>query len=485
MAGTQKPTLTGSLAFAVSYGPFRLRARPRLNNSNNEPQNAMPNSEHTDLDWEDIRYFIALARYGTLSENHRMRMDSASRDYLPDLTSQDYLRNPAPGLAKLRTAGPIVQVRFPIFGKTWITTTHEFAERVLKDSATFTMRKNGRLAGLLVPALRWLIPGWVRALAVSMLSMDEPDHKRLRGIVDEAFRRRAIMDMEPKIFAIADELAADLFAEGNPADLVERFARRLPLLAICELLGLPRADRAWFIDWADGVTKLVGMRAFFGMMAGMEPMKRYLEERLQVARESGGEGLIAELVRVEKEGGRISGQEMVAMMIVLFGAGSETTTHLISGAVYELLRDPKLRDWLEEDWSRADLAVEEFLRFVSPVQFTKPRFVQKDIDLGGVRLKKGDRIIPMLAAANMDPDANPHPEKLDLARKPNRQMSFGTGVHFCLGHQLARMECKCALQALFKRWPQLEIARPADTVRWNRRRPGLRAIDELTVVVRG
>ena len=106
----------------------------------------------------------------------------------------------------------------------------------------------------------------------------------------------------------------------------------------------------------------------------------------------GGEGLIAELVRVEKEGGRISPAEMVAMIFLLLGAGSETTTHLISGSVYELIKDPALRDWLEKDWSRANLAVEEFLRLISPVQFSKPRFVRKDIELGGVRLKKGDKI---------------------------------------------------------------------------------------------
>jgi cytochrome P450 len=443
----------------------------------------MSDNDRTDLDWEDVRYFVALARYGTLSENHRMRMASASQHDLPDLTSQDYLRDPAAGLAKLRAAGPIVEVRFPMFGKTWITTTHEFAERVLKDSETFRVRKNS--LRWLVPVLRWLVPGWIRALAVSMLSMDAPDHKRLRGIVDEAFRRRAILDMEPRILAIADELATDLFAEGSPADLVERYALRLPLLTICELLGLPRDDRPMFITWAVSVTNLAGMRSFLGMMAGVEPMRHYLEERLQVARETGGEGLIAELVRVEKEGGRISGQEMVAMIFLLLGAGSETTTHLISGSVYEILRAPKLRDWLEEDWTRANLAVEEFLRFVSPVQFTKPRFVQKDIDLGGAHLRKGDRIMPMLAAANMDPEANPHPEKLDLARRPNRQMSFGTGVHFCLGHQLARMECKCALEALFKRWPQLELAVPSGSIRWNRRRPGLRAIEKLPVAVHG
>ncbi len=230
-----------------------------------------------------------------------------------------------------------MEVRFPIVGKTWITTTSDLAGRVLKDSETFTMRKDGRVAGL-----RWWMPGWIRTLAVSMLTMDEPDHTRLRSIVDEAFRRRAVLDMEPRIFAIADELAAELFADGSPADLVERYARKLPLSVICELLGLPRADRPRFIAWANSLTRLTGMVSFLRMIAGIGPMKRYLEGRLQAARETGGEGLIAELVRVEKEGGRISGEEMVAMVFLLLGAGSETTTHLISGSVYELLKAPRI-----------------------------------------------------------------------------------------------------------------------------------------------
>jgi len=375
-----------------------------------------------------------------------------------DFTSQDYLRDPTAGITRLRATGPIVEIRFPIVGKTWITTTSDLASRILKDSETFTMRNNGKVAGL-----RWWMPGWLRTLAVSMLTMDEPDHTRLRSIVDEVFRRRAILDMEPKIFALADELAAELFADGSPADLVERYARKLPLSVICELLGLPGADRPRFIAWANRITRLTGMASFVRMLAGVGTMKRYLEGRLQVARETGGQGVIAELVRVEKEGGRISGQEMVAMVFLLLGAGSETKTHLISGSVYELLRAHALRDWLEEDWSRADLAIEEFLRFVSPVQFTKPRFARKDVELGGIRLKKGDKIMAMLVAANMDPDANPRPEKLDLERRPNRHLSFGTGIHFCLGYQLARIESKCALKALFKRWPQLELAVPPDS----------------------
>jgi cytochrome P450 PksS len=213
----------------------------------------------------------------------------------------------------------------PIVGKVWITTTYESTARVLKDSETFTLRKEG---GALA-SLRWWMPGFVSALANNMLTMDEPDHTRLRGIVDEAFRRRAVLDMEPRIRAIADDLAGALFVDSSPADLVERYARTLPLSVICELLGLPAADRPKFIAWANTAGRLTNTLGVLRMILGLWRMKRYLEERLALVRQHGGEGLIAELVQVEKEGGRISGNEMVSMVFLLLGAGSETTTHLI------------------------------------------------------------------------------------------------------------------------------------------------------------
>lgn len=191
--------------------------------------------------------------------------------------------------------------------------------------------------------------------------------------------------------------------------------------------------------------------------------------------------MIAEILRVEKDGGQISHDEIVSMVFLLLLAGHETSAHLISGSVYELLKNPELRNWVEQDWSRLDLAVEEFLRFITPVQFTKPRYVREDIQLGGVTLRRGDRIMPMLAAANMDPEANPHPERLDLRRKPNRHVAFGTGIHFCLGHQLARLEGRCALKSLLRRWPDLTLAVDQSEITW-RERPGLRAIVRLPVV---
>jgi len=392
-----------------------------------------------------------------------------------DFTSEAFFRDPAAGIASLRASGPVVATRFPIIGKVWVTTTYETTARVLKDSTIFTLRRDGALAGL-----RWWMPKFVATFANNMLTMDEPDHTRLRAIVDEAFRRRAVLDMEPRVRAIADALAGALFLDGSPADLVERYARMLPLSVICELLGLPPEDRPKFIAWANTMAHLTNAFGFLRMIRGLMRMRRYLEERLRLARLHGGEGLIAELVRVEQEGGRISASEMVSMVFLLLGAGTETTTHLISGSVYELLKNPARRDWLAADWSRAGLAIEEFLRFVSPVQFSKPRFVRRDVELGGVRLRQGDRIMAMIAAANLDPGAHERATELDLSRRPNRHISFGTGVHFCLGHQLARIEAVCALQALFTRWPGLRLAVEPGQVRW-RRRPGLRAIERLPV----
>src|SRR5438874_12383520 len=199
---------------------------------------------------------------------------------LLDFTSQTFFRDPAAGIERLRTSGPVVKTRFPIVGTVWITTTHELAARVLKDSETFTLRKeDGALAGL-----RWWMPGSLRALANNMLTMDEPDHTRLRGIVDEAFRRRAVLGMEPRIRALADELARELFADGSPADLVARYARLLPLSVICELLGLPRADRPKFIAWANTMAQLTNAFGFLLMIRGLMKMRRYLEERLRLVR---------------------------------------------------------------------------------------------------------------------------------------------------------------------------------------------------------
>lgn len=225
-----------------------------------------------------------------------------------DFTSQDFFRDPLAALERLRAAGPVVEVRLPMIGRVWMTTTQEMASRVLKDNQGFTLRKDdGAVAGM-----RWWMPSIFRVFAKNMLTVDEPDHSRLRGIVEEAFRRRAVLDMAPRIRAIADQLADELFAQGSPADLVARYARMLPLSVICELLGLPLADRPKFMAWANRATSASSALVFLRMVPTLVAIKRYLQQRLEHARAVGGQGLIAELVQVEKEGAPISSEEMVA-----------------------------------------------------------------------------------------------------------------------------------------------------------------------------
>ena len=235
-----------------------------------------------------------------------------------DFASEEFSRDPAAVVAQLRASAPVVAARFPIVGRVWVTTTFEAAARVLKDTAVFSLRKeSGAVAGL-----RWWMPSIIATLANNMLTMDEPDHTRLRNIVDEAFRRRAVIEMEPRIRAIADELAAKLFSAGSPADLIARYAQTLPLSVISELLGLPQADRPQFIAWASARAQFTGGAiGFLRMIGTIRKMRRYMEQRLQAARQQqDGEGLIAELVRVEMEGGRITPDEMVSMLFLLLAA---------------------------------------------------------------------------------------------------------------------------------------------------------------------
>src|SRR6476661_44004 len=195
-----------------------------------------------------------------------------------DFRSEAFLRDPTAGVAALRAAGAVVEAHFPIVGRVWVTTTYEAAARVLKDNAIFSLRKEGgEVAGL-----RWWMPKFVATLASNMLTTDEPDHTRLRGIVDEAFRRRAVLDMEPRIRAIAEELADELFGQGRPADLVARYAQTLPLSVICELLGLPATDRPMFIGWANSLGRVSGMIGFLSVLPAFGKMRRYMAERLRV-----------------------------------------------------------------------------------------------------------------------------------------------------------------------------------------------------------
>ncbi|MFK7901422.1 MAG: cytochrome P450 [Nitratireductor sp.] len=388
--------------------------------------------------------------------------------------------NPFLRAQEWRSQGPLVQTKIPILGKVWITTTQKATGIVLKNSANFTLRKaNGKVTGL-----QWWMPKSLQLLADNMLTMDEPDHSRLRHLVDTAFRRDVIVGLTPRIDAIANELAiemkADLEKADGQVDLIDRFARRLPLAVICELLGLAKEDHELFAKWAGKMTNVENVFQFSGMFYPLRKMRKYLAKEIARQRIAPNNGLIGELVAMQKEGAQISDDEMIAMVFLLLLAGHETTTHVISGGIFELLKNPDQIEVMLKDDSSLSVGCEELLRYVSAVQFSKPRNVKNDIVVEGVELKKGDVVLALLVGANGDPDANECPHKFDVARKPNKHLAFGAGPHFCLGHQLARVEIASSIKAIFKHCPDVRLACRAEDVRY-KGLSGIRRISALPV----
>jgi cytochrome P450 len=397
-----------------------------------------------------------------------------------DLSSQSFLGNPFPALARMREAGPVVRIRFPILGKTWIATTYDAVSEVLKDDGTFV--RDARNAGKRQSAgVRWwgLLPRTIRVLNESMLSHDGPDHRRLRKLVDQAFSRHSVLEMRPRIEAICDGLL-DRMAGAAVVDLMEGLARPLPLTVICELLGLPEEDRPRFRQWASAIMSATSLWGLFRFIPASFRLVSYFQRLFEECRRRPRPGLMTALVQAEQDGDRLSADELLAMAFLLLLAGHETTVHLIGGGTLALLEAPEQKARLMADWSLVPSAVEELLRFVCPVQFTKPRYVGRDQEFRGRQLQRGDVVMPMLASANADPARFPEPQRLDVGRSPNPHVAFGTGSHFCLGAQLARVEAQVVTEKLFQRFPKLSLAMPPTALRYIGR-IGLRALTALPV----
>ncbi len=391
--------------------------------------------------------------------------------------------------APLRAQADVVRTRLPIIGKIWMTTSSAATSAMMKNDKLFAMRKTEASSSSGVAGLHWWIPRSIRLLANNMLTNDEPDHRRLRKLVDQAFQRHSISALQHRVEEIAkaqtNKVRHDLDTNRD-SDLVTRFARPFPLAIISELLGIPKSVRD---DFSDQATRMTNITSGFSFLKTLLPIRRMRIMVSEVIRDCQAslqrgekiDGLISELVQAEADGDRLSHDELIAMVFLLLIAGHETTTHLISGSILALHDNPEQKQWLFEKESRMDMAVEELLRFVSPVQFTKPRYVREAGKFFGAELKKGDLIIAGLASANFDPVEFEQPQLLDLSRSPNPHLEFGTGIHFCLGFQLARLELKVALRALYSTIPDLQVDVP--DIKWGQRM-GLRVIDRLPIVVR-
>ena len=397
-----------------------------------------------------------------------------------DLTSQSFMRDPFPALARMRDAGPVVQIRLPILGKTWVATTHDAVSEVLKDDGTFV--RDARNAGKRdAVGFRWWawLPRSVRVLNENMLSHDGPDHRRLRKLVDQAFSRHSVEGMRPRIEALCDGLL-DRMAGAAVADLMEGLARPLPLAVICELLGLPEEDRPQFRRWVQALMSVTSLWGAVRFLPGLFRLVGYFRRHFEECRREPRPGLMTALVQAEQDGDKLSENELLAMAFLLLVAGHETTVHLIGGGVLALLEAPGQKARLLADWSLAPSAVEELLRFVSPVQVAKPRYVRRDLEFHDRPLRRGEILIPMLASANADPARFESPERMDLSRAPNPHVAFGTGMHFYLGAQLARVEAQVVLEKLFSRFPILSLAVSGSALQYTGRL-GIRALTALPV----
>lgn len=399
-----------------------------------------------------------------------------------DITSSAYKRNPYPTLSRLLQAGPVVEVKFPLIGPLSLATTYQAADELLRDRQTFV--RDPVTAGLRAGShLPWWMPATLGSLTRVMINRDEPDHRRLRSLVEQAFQRRSIEQLQPRLTQLADQFLDHLEAQSGrnqPVDLVAGLAQPYPLAVICELLGLPAADRPFFTRQAEYFTSKLKWWTVWRMVPAVKALSRYVREKIAEYRQTPRPGLISELIAAEVAGERFTDEEMISMVIMILTAGHVTTVHLLSGGIFTLLTHPEQLQLLQADWSRNAGCVNEVLRYLSPVQLTKPMLAARELEWQGQHLRRGQKLVAFLASANVDPARFTDPEQFQILRPAVPHLAFGAGIHVCLGLKLAKAEAETVFQRLWTRFPQLQISEPVDQVRWSNA-PGTRGLERLLV----
>ncbi len=391
------------------------------------------------------------------------------------LTALDpaFREDPHPILEALRRREP---VHHDAQLKRWVLTRHDDVAAVLRDRAHSVDPRKGAPDTY---ASTFLLPNLPQD--PSIVFLDPPDHTRLRGLVSKAFSPRAIEAMAPRIQAIADQLL-DAVAGDEGFDVIASFAVPLPIEVICEMLGVDAERREDFKRWSDAfVLAFDPMLTDEGrqrMQTGLAELAAYFEAAVGERRASPKNDLIGGLVAAEENGQKLTTREIVSMCSLLLAAGNLTTTDLIGNGVLTLLRHPDELAKLRADPSLIKNAVEEILRFESPlVQAT--RILGRELVLPETTIPAGQTVITMTAAANRDPTAYPDPHRFDIGRADTHHHAFGGGPHFCLGAPLARLEAQIALGTLVRRFPKLRLADAPLT--W-RRFPAFRAVETLRVL---
>jgi hypothetical protein len=301
----------------------------------------------------------------------------------------------------------------------------------------------------------------------SMLRLDPPDHTRLRSLVGKAFTPRSIEKLRPRIETIVGELL-DGLARKREADLVLELAYPLPVIVIAEMLGVPKEERARFKHWSDEVVRSMGVASFEDIRrsrTAWRELRSYLEGVAEKRRRDPQDDLLSALLAAEERGDTLTAGEVFSTLNLLLIAGNETTTNLIGNGVLALLRNPDELERLRKEPDLVESAVEELLRYDSPVQATS-RIATEPTEMHGETVRRGQQLILLIGSANRDPEQFSDPDRLDVARKDNRHLAFGYGIHFCLGAPLARLEATIALRALLERFPRLALgSKPPERAR--------------------
>ena len=363
----------------------------------------------------------------------------------------------------------------------WFVTRYDDVVTVLTDNDRFVV--DAKLA-LTEDELRAMdeaspLPNDDR-VNTNLLTMDGEDHRRVRQLVAKAFTPRMVERMRPRIEEIADDLVDRVAAEGR-MELVDDFAFPLPIIVIAELLGIPAEDRDRFRVWSNSflLPPLTDeLREHF--LRHTDEFVAYLDVLFAERRAKPSDDLVSALVQAEEHGDRLSENELYSMAVLLIVAGHETTVSLITNAVLALLGQPDELERLQADPSLMRNAVEELLRYDSPVERTIARWVTEDTQLGGQSIARGDLVIAVVGSANRDDAQFPDADVLDLGRTANRHVGFGRGPHFCLGAPLARLETEIALETLLRRLPNLRLAIAEDDLYW-RPIPLFRSLASLPV----
>jgi cytochrome P450 len=359
----------------------------------------------------------------------------------------DYFQDPYEAHARLRAELPAVPVAMPGGNRVWLVTRYDEVRAALADARLF--KDHRKTPG-----------GGSGPLGANMINTDPPDHERLRRLVASAFTMRRVEQMRPRIQKITAALL-DEMAGCDEVDLVDAFAFPLPVTVICELLGVPTDDRDSFRAWTGAILSGSDTSG-----SAASAMARYLTSLVASKREHPADDMVSALIAARDNQNRLSEEELVSTLWLLLSAGHETTVNLIGSGTLALLTHPATLTRLREDPSLLPSAVEELLRFTSPVNHGTFRMSACPVQYGNVLVPEKRPVCPAISSANRDPSRFPSPDVLDIDRDTSGHLAFGHGIHYCLGAPLARMEAVIAFGELLSRFPALKLAIPAESIRW-------------------